>query len=143
MRGYRLTPDDRIRREVISKLLCHGVIRKAEIETDFAIAFDDYFAVENRQLEPLAADGLIESRLEENPRNPAGPHLHPQRGHDFRSLPGRTKNGREAAILENAVRHDTPTSRSHDHHLPQRRSHRRRHFRSSLRMASAAKTESA
>jgi oxygen-independent coproporphyrinogen-3 oxidase len=65
MRGYRLTPDDRIRREVISKLLCHGVVRKNEIENEFAIAFDDYFAAENRQLEPLAADGLIESGREE------------------------------------------------------------------------------
>jgi oxygen-independent coproporphyrinogen-3 oxidase len=53
MRGYRLTPDDRIRREVISKLLCHGVVRKGEIESEFAVAFDDYFAAENLRLEPL------------------------------------------------------------------------------------------
>ena len=32
MRGYRLSEDDRLRRAVISRLLCHTVIRKREIE---------------------------------------------------------------------------------------------------------------
>jgi oxygen-independent coproporphyrinogen-3 oxidase len=72
MRGYRLTPDDRIRREVISKLLCHGVVRKGEIESEFAVAFDDYFAAENLRLEPLAADGLVESGSEEIRVTPLG-----------------------------------------------------------------------
>lgn len=72
MRGYRLTPDDRIRREVISRLLCHGVVRKNEIEKEFAIRFDHYFAAENCRLEPLAADGLVELGSEETRVTPLG-----------------------------------------------------------------------
>ena len=33
MRGYRLSEDDRLRRAVINRLLCHAVIRKDEICT--------------------------------------------------------------------------------------------------------------
>jgi oxygen-independent coproporphyrinogen-3 oxidase len=58
MRGYRLTPDDELRRAVISRLLCHTIIRKAEIEREFAISFDSYFAPELGELEECCADGL-------------------------------------------------------------------------------------
>ncbi len=37
MRGYRMTEDDRLRRAVISRLLCHTVIHKNEIEREFGI----------------------------------------------------------------------------------------------------------
>jgi oxygen-independent coproporphyrinogen-3 oxidase len=60
MRGYRLSEDDRLRRAVISRLLCHTVIRKREIEDEFGIAFDDYFSAELSQLEPFVADGVVE-----------------------------------------------------------------------------------
>ncbi|MFZ0463971.1 MAG: oxygen-independent coproporphyrinogen III oxidase [Candidatus Acidiferrales bacterium] len=59
MRGYRLNADDIVRREVITKLLCHAVIRKPEIEDKFQIPFDDYFANEIRELEPMRDDGLV------------------------------------------------------------------------------------
>lgn len=59
MRGYRLTRDDEIRREVISRLLCHTFIPKAEVEKVFAISFDDYFAPELARLEEFVADGLV------------------------------------------------------------------------------------
>ena len=36
MRGYRLSEDDRLRRAVISRLLCHAVIRKDEIAASSA-----------------------------------------------------------------------------------------------------------
>jgi oxygen-independent coproporphyrinogen-3 oxidase len=62
MRGYRLTPDDCLRRAVISRLLCHTVVRKDEIEREFGTQFDDYFAPELERLETYAADGLV--RLE-------------------------------------------------------------------------------
>ena len=48
MRGYRLSEDDLLRRAVISRLLCHAVIRKDEIAAEFGIDFDDYFARRNR-----------------------------------------------------------------------------------------------
>src|SRR5271167_756776 len=46
MRGYRLSQDDIIRREVISRLLCHTVIVKDEISRQFSINFDEYFSPE-------------------------------------------------------------------------------------------------
>jgi len=59
MRGYRLSPDDLIRREVISCLLCHTVIVKDEISRKFAIDFDEYFAPELARLKMPQEDGLV------------------------------------------------------------------------------------
>ena len=65
MRGYRLTPDDLVRRAVISRLLCHTVIRKAEIEKEFSVSFEEYFAKELERLREFCADGLVASNSEE------------------------------------------------------------------------------
>jgi oxygen-independent coproporphyrinogen-3 oxidase len=59
-RGYRLSEDDRVRREVIGALLCHGVVVKREIERAFGISFDAYFADALERLEPCVEDGLVE-----------------------------------------------------------------------------------
>jgi len=59
MRGYRLSQDDVIRREVISRLLCHTVIVKDEIARMFGIDFDEYFATELEHLKMPEADGLV------------------------------------------------------------------------------------
>jgi oxygen-independent coproporphyrinogen III oxidase len=59
MRGYRLSQDDVLRRDVISRLLCHNVIVKDEISRRFAIDFDEYFAPELARLKTPAADGLV------------------------------------------------------------------------------------
>ncbi|HET9400516.1 MAG TPA: oxygen-independent coproporphyrinogen III oxidase [Candidatus Acidoferrales bacterium] len=59
MRGYRSSPEDALRRAVISRLLCHTVIPKREIEDEFGVRFDDHFASELKQLEPFAEDGLV------------------------------------------------------------------------------------
>ncbi|HKF24688.1 MAG TPA: oxygen-independent coproporphyrinogen III oxidase [Candidatus Acidoferrum sp.] len=59
MRGYRLSPEDQLRREVISRLLCHTVIPKREINDAFSIDFDEHFACELRRLEIPAEDGLL------------------------------------------------------------------------------------
>jgi oxygen-independent coproporphyrinogen-3 oxidase len=59
MRGYRLSVDDCLRRAVISRLLCHTVISKPEIEKEFSIGFDDYFAPELKRLAAFAEDGLL------------------------------------------------------------------------------------
>ncbi len=59
MRGYHLSNDDRLRRAVISRLLCHTIILKNEISEEFAIAFDTYFADELARLEPFREDGLV------------------------------------------------------------------------------------
>jgi oxygen-independent coproporphyrinogen-3 oxidase len=59
MRGYRLSQDDTIRREVISRLLCHTVIVKDEIAKKFGIDFDQYFALELERLKTPQEDGLV------------------------------------------------------------------------------------
>jgi oxygen-independent coproporphyrinogen III oxidase len=60
MRGYHLSKDDHVRRAVISRLLCHTVIPKKEINAEFGIDFDAYFAPELERFEIPRADGLIE-----------------------------------------------------------------------------------
>ena len=59
MRGYHLSDEDRLRRAVINRLLCHTVIVKEEIEREFGVAFDEYFAGELAQLEAPREDGLV------------------------------------------------------------------------------------
>jgi oxygen-independent coproporphyrinogen-3 oxidase len=59
MRGYRLSADDRLRRAVIGRLLCHTVIPKDEIEREFSISFDEYFRAEIERLEEPRDEGLV------------------------------------------------------------------------------------
>jgi oxygen-independent coproporphyrinogen III oxidase len=59
MRGYRLSGDDRLRRAVISRLLCHTVVLKDEVSREFGINFDEYFAHALRKLDVARADGLL------------------------------------------------------------------------------------
>ena len=59
MRGYHLSEDDRLRRAVINRLLCHTVIIKAEIANEFSVDFDEYFAPELAQLQAPIEDGLV------------------------------------------------------------------------------------
>ena len=59
MRGYRLSTDDVIRRSVIGRLLCHTVIPKHEVESEFSIAFDEYFAPELERLKEASDEGLV------------------------------------------------------------------------------------
>ena len=82
MRGYRLSDDDRLRRAVISRLLCHTVVYKSEIAAIYdeinpdasvgarfsaspvtraasSFDFDSYFAPELQALQPFREDGLV------------------------------------------------------------------------------------
>jgi len=59
MRGYRLSQEDRLRREIVSRLLCHTVIPKREINQTFGIDFDSHFAEELLRLELPREDGLL------------------------------------------------------------------------------------
>jgi oxygen-independent coproporphyrinogen-3 oxidase len=59
MRGYLLSEEDRLRRAVISRLLCHTVVIKDEVSREFAIEFDDYFAEELHRLDAPRQDGLV------------------------------------------------------------------------------------
>ncbi|MDP9339013.1 MAG: oxygen-independent coproporphyrinogen III oxidase [Acidobacteriota bacterium] len=65
MRGYHLSDEDRLRRAVINRLLCHTVIVKEEIEREFGVDFDQYFAGELAQLEAPREDGLVSMNAQE------------------------------------------------------------------------------
>ena len=60
MRGVRLSHDDCLRRSVISRILCHCLLVKSEIEAEFGIQFDEYFAPELDGLRELERDGLVQ-----------------------------------------------------------------------------------
>jgi oxygen-independent coproporphyrinogen-3 oxidase len=60
MRGHHLTRDDIERRWVIGRIMCHGELRADAFEAAFGRPFASGFARELQQLEPFAADGLIE-----------------------------------------------------------------------------------
>ncbi len=72
MRGYRLSKDDEIRREVIGRLLCHTVIPKSEIEREFSISFDEYFEDELERLGEARTEGLVALAAEEIRVTPLG-----------------------------------------------------------------------
>jgi len=59
MRGYHLSQDDRLRRAVIGRLLCHTMVFKDEIAREFGVDFDRYFAGELARLESPRDDGLV------------------------------------------------------------------------------------
>ncbi|WP_324948761.1 oxygen-independent coproporphyrinogen III oxidase [Oligoflexus sp.] len=54
-----LTEDDKIRREVINQIFCHGTIDKPYTEAFHDVEFDHYFAKELHDLKSLARDGLV------------------------------------------------------------------------------------
>jgi oxygen-independent coproporphyrinogen-3 oxidase len=58
-RGLRLDDDDRLRRDVITRLICHFAFDMRAIEQKYGIAFRDYFATEMRELSVMADDGLL------------------------------------------------------------------------------------
>ena len=58
-RGVMLTLDDRIRRRVITQLICHFNLQPSVIEREFSIDFKSYFADAMAVIKQFAADGLV------------------------------------------------------------------------------------
>ncbi len=58
-RGIELSDDDVLRRDVITRLMCHFTLRKPEIEASHGVDFDTTFAKEIERLGPLEKDGLV------------------------------------------------------------------------------------
>jgi len=58
-RGLSLSGEDRLRRDVISAIMCQGFVRFADFEQKFGIDFNDHFALEMESLKPLEKDGLV------------------------------------------------------------------------------------
>ncbi len=59
-RGFELSADDELRREVINDLLCHMECDVAAVEARHGLRFATYFASELAHLEPFIHDGLVE-----------------------------------------------------------------------------------
>ena len=60
LRGIELSEDDRLRRFVITQLICHFGIKFDAVASEFGIEFNHYFADELGQLSRFSADGLVE-----------------------------------------------------------------------------------
>jgi oxygen-independent coproporphyrinogen-3 oxidase len=58
-KGLELNRDDQIRRDVITRLICHFVLRFTDVERAWGIAFQDYFQTELGRLDRMAADALV------------------------------------------------------------------------------------
>lgn len=58
-RGVRLTVDDRLRRDVITQLMCNLELRFDEFEAAYGIHFADTFELELRRLRGFEEDGLV------------------------------------------------------------------------------------
>jgi len=58
-KGFSLSADDVLRREIIMTLMCSAPVEFAAIERDHGIVFADYFAPELARLQPYAEAGLI------------------------------------------------------------------------------------
>ena len=58
-RGVELDGDDKLRRAVITQLICHFDLCFSAIEREFGIVFADYFKPELEQLKTMEADGLL------------------------------------------------------------------------------------
>jgi len=70
MRGIRLSGEDKLRRSVITRILCHTSLVKSEIEEDFGIDFDEHFAPELGRLVEMERDELVsldDGRIEVKP----------------------------------------------------------------------------
>jgi oxygen-independent coproporphyrinogen-3 oxidase len=58
--GTHISADDAIRKDVIGRIMCHGVLNIGSLEARHGIVFERYFARELAQLKLLEGDGLIE-----------------------------------------------------------------------------------
>ncbi|UCH84831.1 MAG: coproporphyrinogen III oxidase, partial [Candidatus Latescibacterota bacterium] len=57
--GYQLDDDDKLRRHVITELMCNNRIIKADVEKRFGIHFDTYFAGSLAKLDEFVRDQLL------------------------------------------------------------------------------------
>ena len=58
-KGYTLNKDDKLRRAVITQLICHFSLSFEAIEQQYAIQFNDYFGAELKAILDMQNDGLL------------------------------------------------------------------------------------
>jgi oxygen-independent coproporphyrinogen-3 oxidase len=59
-RGIELNRDDEVRRDVITRLICHFRLDFADVERQWDIDFHEYFGTSLARLEGMQQDGLLE-----------------------------------------------------------------------------------
>jgi oxygen-independent coproporphyrinogen-3 oxidase len=57
--GCRLDDDDKLRRYVITEIMCNNRVIKSEVMTRYGVDFDDYFVDSLAKLHEFVADGLV------------------------------------------------------------------------------------
>jgi len=57
--GLRITPEDKLRREAITQIMCDLELDKASFGRQWSIDFDSYFADALEELKDMQADGLV------------------------------------------------------------------------------------
>ncbi|BAO45329.1 oxygen-independent coproporphyrinogen III oxidase [Thiolapillus brandeum] len=59
-RGVRLSRDDELRRDVITRLICNFALDFSAVEKQWSIDFREYFSAELERLSGMVGDGLLE-----------------------------------------------------------------------------------
>ena len=60
MRGITLNADDKLRREIITQLICHFMLDVSTVEKSHDIRFSEYFSTELADLRVMQQDGLLD-----------------------------------------------------------------------------------
>jgi oxygen-independent coproporphyrinogen-3 oxidase len=58
-RGVAISEEDRLRGEVIQRLICNNTLNMADVEREFAIEFGSHFRSELERMQGMERDGLI------------------------------------------------------------------------------------
>ena len=59
-KGYKLSNEDRLRKEIIMQLLCHFKLDKTSLGDAYDLNFDEHFSDALEEMEPMIEDGLLE-----------------------------------------------------------------------------------
>mgnify|MGYP002639548049 CR=1 FL=1 len=59
IRGFVMSDEDRLRKQVIGQLICHFKLDIGVIEEDWSIDFKNYFQSELKELDEMVKDGLV------------------------------------------------------------------------------------
>ena len=69
-RGYKLSKDQEIRRDIMEKIICYDKVDFKEIEEKYGVNFKEYFKIDLGALKELIEDGIVkvyENHLEITP----------------------------------------------------------------------------
>lgn len=64
-RGFLLDQDDHIRRDLIRRIMCAGVVKIPEFEKQWGVDFGSYFKMELPLLDAFISDGLLQKNNQE------------------------------------------------------------------------------